>query len=285
MTNTCRPINTTIPAKSYAEAASSTPRPKHQATSTIVVKKEENKNPSEVVSEISELLTKSGSEANILKIAKNKKGDTLLKFKSSDDISAIADDIHEQLGYNARGRPLLQPKMTVTHIPAHVEVENDLRQQLINNNKWLEGPLENGGELEVLFHYKPKDLFSAVLKMTPDVRNAIQDNGSLVIGNRACPVKDRFHVQRCSKCYAFGHRSANCQVTHQICGYCSDEHQTKSCPNKNNSSKLRCSVCSSAGSSDKTNYHSTFDKDCPRYLLELKRLIRITNYGERPPSL
>ena len=36
-------------------------------------------------------------------------------------------------------------KMIVTHIPCHVEVSNNLRQKLVDNNSWLKGPFENKG--------------------------------------------------------------------------------------------------------------------------------------------
>lgn len=269
-----------IPSKSYA-AVTSTSKPKRVATPTIVVKKEENTNSAEVINKVSKFLTESKSDANILKTSTNKKGDTLLRLQSSaEDITALADNISKELGFTAKGQPLIQPKMTLTHIPSHVEINNDLRQQLIDNNSWLNGPLQHGGEMEVLFHYKPKDLFSAVLKMSPDVRIAILEHGSLNIGNRACPVKDRFHVRRCAECYAFGHRSTDCQQeTDEKCGHCLEEHKTSSCPNKTNATKLRCSLCPSGSS-----HHSTFDTKCPQYRREIERLVRITNYGCCPPS-
>lgn len=269
--------------RSYAAAAAA-PRPAPRPTASIIVKHDQRADSAQIVGKVSEMLTASNSDANIVRTSTTAKGDTLLKFRSSDDVSSIADTITAQLGFNARGRPLLQPKMTLSRIPAHVDVENDLRQQLIDLNPWLQEPLANDGELEVLFRYRPKDFYSAVLKMSPNVRNAIQDHANaLNLGNRVCPVKDRFHVLRCFKCSTFGHRADNCHATHPTCGYCSDRHETNVCPKKNDSSQFRCTACTNAPDTDA--HHPSIDRKCPRYLQEMKKLIRMTNYGDRPPTL
>ncbi len=170
--------------------------------------------------------------------------------------------------------------MTITHIPAHIK-ENELKEHILDNNMWLEEAIHQDGEFEILFTYKPKDFTSAVIKVTSNIRNTILDNQStLIIGNRTCPVKDRFHISRCSKCSEYGHRSENCRSVDPVCGFCSGKHFTAQCSHKNEPSNHACVNCKQAS---KNHSHPVSDKKCPQLLIQIRKLIRNTDYDNKPP--
>lgn len=270
---------------SYANVVSASTAVRHETrrpappTSSILIKpSSSSSSKGDVVNQVSRLLGSSSSDATMVKSFSDKNGNTVLKFRSSDDVTTIADNIRTKLGLEARSRSTLKPKMTLTHVPAHVNVNDNFRAQMLEQNPWLADCLRDGGELEVLFHYKPKDFHSVVLKMSANVRAAVlEHNSTIILSNCACPVRDRFHVLRCSNCCKTGHKTADCKVN-SVCGFCSEAHRSEVCPHKDDSSKYRCCMCST------NNEHSTFAKQCPVYQNEVNKLIRLTDYGNCPLS-
>ena len=252
------------------------------ATSSIIIKSSDNN--INVVNQVSHLLGSNHSDATLLTSFFDKRGNTVLKFKPNDNVNTIADTIKSKLGLDARSRPTLKPKMTVTHIPGHINVSEDFRRQIIDQNPWLEESLQDSADLGVVFHYKPKDFHSVVLKMSAKVREVIIKNDhTLIIGNCACPVRDRFHITRCNNCHKFGHKANVCKSS-TTCGFCSEEHKSEACSHKEDSTKYQCTLCLNNLSMSNHN-HSTFSKDCPTYIKEVHKLIRQTDYGSNPPSI
>lgn len=262
-------------------------RPQPRATSSIIVRQKDDSavSAARIEGKVSEFLSSNRSNATIIRSVPTKTGDVVVKFRAEDDVHAIAFNLRTELGMQASSRSLLKPKLTVSHIPAHVDVQHNLRQQILESNSWLKASLDRGGELDVLFTYKPRDFHSAVLKVSADIRKAILDNDKmLVIGNRACPAQDRLHVNRCSNCSGYGHKSAACKATAPSCGFCGDNHLTKDCPHKQDCSKHNCVNCLNDSSIADTN-HRANDKNCSQLQREIQKLIRLTDYGDLPPTI
>ena len=75
----------------------------------------------------------------------------------------------------------------------------------------------------------------AVLKMSPEVRNAIARSGNRVfLDLTSCRAFDRFWATRCRHCQKFGHTKERCPTkkTSPACGFCAGPHTSLNCPNK-----------------------------------------------------
>lgn len=214
---------------------------------------------------------------------KQKNGDIILGFGEKDDISRIAEEIKNSLGNSVKKRPLIQPKITISHIPVHDDInQNTIINKIRESNGWA--TQIQSTDLKVLFTYKHRDLLSAVLKVTPELRRIIleENNGIVVIGNCACPARDRFHVKRCSKCLTFGHDAGSCHSNEPTCGFCANNHYSKECPIKDESQLHKCSNCllkNELNEDGSLVKHSAFVKTCPSYLKELRKTIKITDFG------
>ena len=271
------PSHTT--SKLYSTALSESLKSK-QSTSSIFVKPEGPADLSRTVNQVSELLTSNKSSATLVNSSTTKNGNVVLKFKASDDVSSIAKDLKARLGLEARSRPLLKPKMTITHIPPHIK-ESELKRNILDNNTWLAEALDQDDDFEILFTYKPRDFISAVIKTTSIIRNKIVENqSSVVIGNRNCPAKDRFYVSRCSKCSGYGHHSSNCKSANPTCSFCSESHPTADCPHKDEPTKHTCINCKQAS---QNHNHPASDRKCPQLHIQTQKLIRNTDYGNKSP--
>ena len=185
--------NTSPPkgVKSYSDMVR-----KHTTHSTIVIQapKSDDTSPDaqisapKVINRITQHISQSNHAATIQKTATtNKDKNIILKFNKTDDVDKLAVELRDELGLNARSRKPLLPKMTISHIPSHIDPQDDLLTHIIENNPKLSDPLREG-QLKFLFSYKTRDFSSAVIRVTPHVRSLIKSSqNTIIIGSRACP--------------------------------------------------------------------------------------------------
>ena len=263
---------------SYSDAV------RKQTHSTIIVNTPKNPQTNgtttsapEIINRITEHISNSSNSATIQKTATPSDEKIIIKLSKNDNVGAIASELRSELGLDARGRSPFLPKMTISHIPAHVNLKTNIKDTILQENTFLQGPLKQG-TFEVLFTYKAKDFGSAVIKVSANVRNAITDNGTtLKIGSRACPVRDRLQPMRCTKCCSYGHTRKQCRADSPICHYCAEKHETSTCPNKEDTDKRRCHNCCLRKAS--SHNHSAFDTACPTLKVETQKLFKNTDYG------
>ncbi len=252
------------------------------AQSTVIISEAINKDQptsttSQIINKVSQHISDKNIPATILKTAISSSKQIVMKFKSTDNVEAVASELRTELGLDARGRTPLLPRMTMSHIPAHIGLNENLRDNIVKNNTFLQDSI-NTGTFEVLYTYKAKDIGSAVLKTSPNVRNAILNNqGTIIIGNRACPVRDRVQPLRCTKCCGYGHTRKTCKAVTPTCNFCAGSHETSTCIHKTDTSKHCCHNCSKKG--QQPNSHPAFDKNCPALKIQCLKLINNTDYG------
>ena len=269
------------------------PLPKTRSRSTLLIKSDASKkfeasDVSQMECEVNNLITKQNINATISSSSSTKTGDIVIRFDQKDDVKVIARKVESEMGYRTQSRPVSLPKLTMSYVPKYISVKTDsVAELLIKSNPWLEDYVKDGETFDVLFMYEVRDWKSIVLKCSPKIRSEIIRLGNtLRIENRRCPVKDRFHIQQCGKCLAFGHKTRAC-VRDQSCAHCSGGHGVSACPVKSDKSKLLCSNCNK--SSENVNMdkdHSAYSKSCPLYSKLVKRQIEVTHWGNGPvPNL
>ena len=119
----------------------------------------------------------------------------------------------------------------------------------------------------------------AVLKISPEVRNAIARCGNRVfLGLTICRAFDRFWASQCRHCQKFGHTKERCPTkdTSPACEFCACSHTSLNCPDK---SFLRCVNCSSVDSPTERCHHSASSLDCPVMISERNRVMENTEFG------
>ena len=123
----------------------------------------------------------------------------------------------------------------------------------------------------------------AVAKVDPDIRTLIKNReNKLIVDLTSCNVSDRLHLVQCYACQQFGHKkgSSQCKSSQKsTCLYCSEEHQSKNCPNKTDVHKHRCSNCSHSSNlliREKAQGHTCTSHVCPFVQNEAQALINRT---------
>ena len=135
-----------------------------------------------------------------------------------------------------------------------------------NRDKGINIDAENFKVLFVRKHAKNANLFQAVVRVTNDIRVAIQNVGNkLHVGLTVCPIYDHFHVRRCNKCQGFNHYKDKCE-SDPICGKCAGAHETEGCA----SEQPKCTNCVK-NKHDDTN-HLASDPLCKSYMAAQKKL-------------
>jgi hypothetical protein len=232
---------------------------------------------------VAESLMKSNIKATIQGTLPTKNGDIVMKFDKNDDVATIAKHISEKLNIKTHGRGLLLPKIKITHIPEYVTKDPDeLAKVIVNSNEWLKDLTRNGNSFIVLFTYKVKDLFTAVCKISPVIRHRLLlEDKRIRVGMRSCPISDRIHLTKCGKCLKYGHKTATCRTDSYTCSWCSGDHETSGCTEKENTSAHKCTNCTR--SDEQSVNHAAHSSSCPTFFKERERMRNRTDWGEDLP--
>ena len=170
------------------------------------------------------------------------------------------------------------PKMTLLDVPPSLP-DGEIISGILDKNPQIKESLDAGHPLTLVFSRVRDGKKMAVLKMSPEVRNAIADSGNRVfLGLTSCNAFDRFWATQCRHCQKFGHTKERCPTkdTSPVCGFCAGPHTSLNCPDK---SVLKCVNCSSLDSPAERCHHSASSLDCPVMISERNRVMENTDFG------
>lgn len=167
------------------------------------------------------------------------------------------------------------PKITISNIDGSTYKKGDtekLRLSIFEKNPTIHALANQGKLFNVLFikeDFRQNDSSVAVVKVDKEVYAEIKAlKYQLYIDFRRCQVSDRLHVTQCYQCQKFGHIKSTCSSAQPICRYCTEHHETKTCPHKGDLSKYKCANCGG-------NHTSTYIK-CPILQKQAQSLINRT---------
>ena len=179
------------------------------------------------------------------------------------------------------------PKMKIFDVDANVD--NDiLREDILTKNPQLKNKLSTNprSRLEVLFIDQRTS--SAVIKLTPDVREEINLTGRIFSGMTDHNVKDHYYAMQCFKCQCFGHKQGSevCPAKDNppSCAYCAGAHNSRDCTNKQRVDRLKCANCARDSNSQvksRAKGHSATSRSCPLYLREIEKVKKLTCYDTK----
>ena len=148
-------------------------------------------------------------------------------------------------------------------------------------NSSIDAYIKDGHTFEIIiideqYHY-------AVVKTSPEIRNAVMEKGSIFLDMESLEVRDHFHVIQCFSCQEFGHKKGDdvCKNKNKSCTtclYCGGNHESKGCGVKKDSSKWNCSNCSSSSNPRhrQNANHTSTSSCCPFVIQQVKSLINRT---------
>ena len=121
---------------------------------------------------------------------------------------------------------------------------------------------------------------TAVLKVSPEIRQEIIKQGKVFIDMEAHHIKDDWHLMQCFACQEFGHKQDSDLCKNKLSGnscclYCAEQHRSKDCGVKHNKARHKCANCLKSKNSHIRNGaygHTAMSRDCPVYIKELNAL-------------
>ena len=209
-----------------------------------------------------------------------KEGNLVLKFPSDAVKENARVAITSRLGDNPTvmvSEPaMMLPKMALLDLAADL-ADADIIPGVVSKNEKIKKLVEEGFALSLAFSRVKDDHKLAVLKMAPEIRDAIiSQERYLYIGRRRHRVHDRVWVTRCFHCQGFNHRADTCKQKDQSpkCAYCAGKHESRGCTSRNSPKCVNCSAL--GGGSPFDHYASSVGY--PLMVAQKKRIIENTNY-------
>ena len=154
------------------------------------------------------------------------------------------------------------PKMTLLDVPPSLP-DGEIISGILDKNPQIKESLNAGHTLTLVFSRVRDGEKMAVLKISPEVRNAIAHSSICVfLGLTSCHSFDRFWATQCHHCQKFGHTKERCPTKNisPVCSFCAGPHTLLSCPDI---SVLKCVNCSSLDSPAERCHPSASRLDCP----------------------
>ena len=216
----------------------------------------------------------------------NKKGETVVVCPTEDYIEVLNKKLsHNRPEIKTHQPPDRCPTISVANLSQQYEEHelNDLILQAHPNIKSLAESGETFLVLKVKQQIKNNTRYQATIRVSNSIRKIIEGQGDrLYICSFSCKVFDQFHVKRCNNCQGYGHYKAVCKAKQSSCGYCSKNHHSESCPDKDVNGFLPCcSNCHKNKFDSQKHTHFAFDRSCPSYAAEQKQLRKTISYYDQ----
>lgn len=106
-----------------------------------------------------------------------------------------------------------------------------------------------------------KETCNVIAEVSPCMWQLLKDR-KLRIGYQVISSSDQSPVVQCFQCLGYGHLARDCRHD-TVCGYCADQHDTRSCPNRTRGPI--CANCKKNGSDGKDDNHCAYSSVCPEW--------------------
>ena len=226
------------------------------------------------------------SGASVIKtFSMRKTKDTAIVCNSRKDAEKLLDKIENTFpSQDAELVTALKPEVNIVGLGQQYD-PGQLKDMLIKQNSGItnlygdESALLDDKHISVIsvtplksYKGKQQSLYKSTVRVSNLIREIIAKQGDRVyLGSNSHKVYDSFYIPRCYKCQDFHHLSKKCEAEHPTCGFCAEQHDTQTCPKKDDSSNTpTCINCKNSDShkSDASHYAGSFD--CP--MLKEKQL-------------
>ncbi|KAI5633718.1 hypothetical protein NE865_13551 [Phthorimaea operculella] len=128
---------------------------------------------------------------------------------------------------------------------------------LKQNDRIVKGVHPEDRKVKVVRRVKGRiqNLNNVIVEVTPALWNKLRDQ-KLRIGYQIVSAIDQSPILQCYRCLDFGHKARDCQSKGVCCGYCTENHDTRQCCNRNSAP-----LCINCNEGDRN--HPAYSPECP----------------------
>lgn len=145
-----------------------------------------------------------------------------------------------------------------------------------------QNPCLSNGSIEIIkivSDIKNNDQYDAIVQLDNTSFNNVMKTKKVFINFERCVVKEHFSILRCHKCSGFNHTKEFCTAQNAICGYCSGDHLSTECRERN----WKCVNCTNANIklnlSLSTNHH-VWSRKCEILTNKINRFCQKVQYED-----
>ena len=171
-------------------------------------------------------------------------------------------------------------------INKHID-KNELINIIYNQNPEIKENSTDKEDLKLKFTTQNKNLalYNAVLMVSPVVFNMCIVKKRINIDHQKIHVTEHIPLLQCFKCLHYGHTTKHCNNSEQNCSHCAARNHThRTCPYKNDLSRIKCLNCKSHNTKYKLNnntMHSSTSALCPRKIAAADKTKYNINYNDQ----
>ena len=219
-------------------------------------------------------------------VTKEGQGYLLLPSKEAQDQAEMALKEDFNVTKAVKSQSMILPKLKIFDVDDFSKDDKSLlKNAIVEKNECIDLMIKNGKTFDVIFIDEVNKC--AVVKVSPEIRNAVLKYGSVYIDMKSHKVKDHVHIIQCFACQKYGHKQGSEYCEHHMtdnfyCRYCSGNHRSTTCSVKHDTNKHRCINCVSSKvlQHQENSCHASSSSYCPIAKKEKEAIIRRTSYCE-----
>lgn len=181
-------------------------------------------------------------------------------------------DLADALKVKISSMDKFNPKMSIFNVPSDIDAK-DLANEIITQND-----LPSSSYIVPSFKFGPRNKHFShwVVEVNAATRKDLLAKSKLYLNWHSCNVEDRINLTKCFNCQGYGHTALKCN-TEVACGICADKHETRSCPNRDDPSKIKCILCMRSKLEDVK--HKPRDSKCISYRRRMEAYVANIDFG------
>ena len=170
-------------------------------------------------------------------------------------------------------------KVTLRFVPVDTlpedSTQEECRKYCLERLKAKNTCLQSCQDLSVVYFKRlqnDSNLATVALKLPVEVKDKLLADGRVFFNMSSVKVYHRVHVKRCPHCQSLGHYPDRCpnRGSPPTCMFCSKDHDTDTCPVKDDPNKHVCKNCVPTNHNEHS--HHAGSVKCPTYKNEYDRL-------------
>ena len=249
------------------------PRISHKKTVVIKPKRQQDKRKTN--EDIKKKINPTIANAPVKFYKETRNGSVIIKSDTPENAEKLKQHAEQALGdmYEVDIREQKNPRLKIVGLNSSYPDGTSL----INDLKILNRIIDENDKLRITYQRQSKRSNKwTVFAETGGNTFLKLANTKLDIGWGLCYIYEDIGINKCYKCSAFGHKTANC-IMDQKCSFCNGNHPRRMCEEEH----PNCPNCSYANQKFKQTYttnHDSETEECPIYAKKIRIARESINY-------